>query len=605
MMVAIIFCFLAFFSPLLPSFAFAACSISIHDKPALTDSFKHFQYVNPKAPKGGKLRLGMAGSFDNFNPFTVKGTVPYGLDGQAGSGFIYQSLMARSWDEPFSLYCLIADSIVVPEDRSFAEFTINPKAKWNDGKPITADDVLFSWEILRTQGRPNHRTYYKRVSRLEKLSANRIRFAFKPTADGSSDRELPLIIGIMPILPKHWWSNRKLSETSLQPPLGSGPYTVANMEAGRTISYEKAKDWWAKDIPAMVGQFNFDTVQVDYYRDTGVLLEAFKAGAFDLIREPDAVRWKTSYEVTADKQAKLVREVIPHKRPEWVKAFIFNTRRPLFANRKVREAFVHAFDFEWVNKSLFSNAFKRIKSFFPNSALAAKDKPSEEENRVLLAYRDELPGEVFTNDIKLPTTRGDGYGSLRHNLSKAFELLKKAGWKIRNGIMRNGDEKQFHFEILLNSPSDEKLALEFSRSLERLGITTDIKTVDSAQYQQRLANFDFDMTLNQWINTLAPGSEQLTFWGSEFADIKGSRNYPGIRSKVIDKLASMITKAKTRLELLYLVKSLDRVLFWGHYVIPLHYAPGDRVAYWKGLQHPKYAPLYGLLLETWWVEKPE
>jgi microcin C transport system substrate-binding protein len=565
-------------------------ALAMHGEPALPAGFAHLGYVNPDAPKGGSIRHWAAGSFDSLNPFIVRGRPGQGLH------LTYETLLERSWDEPFTLYGLLAETVSVPDDRGWVEFTLHPQARWHDGRPVTVDDVLFSWRTLKDLGSPRYRTYYGKVARAERTGERSVRFTF---AEGS-DRELALIMGLMPILPEHWWQGRKFDETRLEPMPGSGPYRIAAVDPGRTIVYRRVEDWWGRDLPINRGRFNFDEVRYDYYRDENVAIEAFKAGAYDFRRELDPTRWATAYDGPALADGRIRMEVLPHSRPEPLRALIYNTRRPLFADRRVREALGYALDFEWMNRVFFRNAYTRSTSFYPNSGLAARGLPSEAERALLEPWKSELPPELFERPFTVPATDGTGPAGIRANLRKAAALLDEAGWHVRDGRRVDAAGRPFAFEILLADPGDERVALEFSRGLQRLGVQARVRTVDSAQYRARLDRFDYDMTLNRWISTLSPGNEQMVYWGSAAADQNGSRNYAGIRSPVVDALAGRLGHARTREELVTAVRALDRVLLWGHYVIPLHHLADDRVAYWDRLARPQTTPLWGLIVETWW-----
>lgn len=571
--------------------------IAMHGAPKYAENFSHLDYADPGAPKGGTIRHGVTGSFDSLNPWIVKGRAAAGLIGPQ----VFESLMARVWDEPFSLYGLIAETIAVPDDRSSVTFVLRPEARWHDGRPITVDDILFSWETLRTKGRPNHRSAYAKVAEAARVGDRGVRFVFKPGDDGAIDREMPLIMGLMPILPKHYWEGRTFDATTLEPPLGSGPYRIAAVDPGRSITYERVPDYWGKDLPINRGQHNFDRIRYDYYRDDGVALEAFKAGEYDFRRETDATKWATGYDFPAVAKGDVRLELLPHGRPDWMRALIFNTRRPIFADIRVREALGYALDFEWMNRTLFHGAFKRTQSYFPNSELAATGVPAGIELEALEPWRAELPPELFTTPFEPPST--DGGGNARANLRMAARLLGEAGWVVRDGRLVDAQSgRPFTFEILLNDPSSEKVALEFSRALRRLGIEASVRTVDGAQFQQRLEAFDYDMTLYRWISTLSPGNEQLFYWGSRAADQPGSRNYAGIKSAAVDAIAASIATASDRETLVARTRALDRTLLWGHYAIPLYYQGEDRVAYWTPLRRPETTPLYGLIIETWWAE---
>jgi microcin C transport system substrate-binding protein len=415
------------------------------------------------------------------------------------------------------------------------------------------------------------------------------------------DREMPLIMGLMPILPEHAWRGREFDRTMLEPPLGSGPYRVARFEPGRTIVYERVPDYWGRDLPVNRGQYNFAEIRYDYYRDDGVALEAFKADAYDFRRETDPTKWATGYDFPAARDDRVKLELLPHGRPEPMRALIFNTRRLQFADRTVRDALSYALDFEWMNRTLFHGAYRRTASYYPNSELAASGPPGPAELAVLEPLRDKLPPEVFGPAYVPPTTDGNGPSGLRANLRKAQELLASAGWTVRDGHLRIAQGAAFEFEILLVSSSDEKVALEFARALQRIGVTARVRTVDSAQYQARLEAFDFDMTLNRWASTLSPGNEQLYYWGSAAADWQGSRNYAGIRSPAVDALAESLAAAVDRDDLVARVRALDRALTWGHYVIPLYHLTADHVAYWSRLKRPAVTPVYGMVIDAWWM----
>ncbi|MDQ2104175.1 extracellular solute-binding protein [Azospirillum isscasi] len=574
----------------------AVHAIAMHGDPAYPPGFAHFAYVNPDAPKGGTLRQAVTGGFDTLNPHVVKGIPALGL------GFVFETMLARSWDEPFSLYGLLAESLEVPEDRSAATFHLNPAARWHDGTPVTAADVLFSLEVQRTHGTPNRRQFYAKVTGAEAPDGRTVRFAFAPGPDGRFDREMPLLMGLMPIHSKAWWAGRDFAATTLDPPLGSGPYRVKQAEAGRRILYERVTGYWGRDLPSRRGLFNADTLDFTYYRDDSVALEAFLAGQGDVRRESDPAKWATGYDGPALREGRIVLEELPHRRPEFARGLIFNTRRPLFQDIRVRRALGLATDFAWIGKTLFHGALARTASYYPNSELAAQGLPGPDEAAVLEPFRDRLPPELFTQPFTLPQTDGSGPAGARANLREALRLLGEAGWQVRGGRLVDGAGRPFAFEILLGSPADERVALEYARSLERLGIAATVRTVDNAQYQARLDHFDFDMTLRWWVSSLSPGNEQLYYYGSDAADQPGSRNYAGIHDPVVDAIAASIAEARTRGDLVARVRALDRVLLWGHYMVPLFHSPVDRMARWSRLKHPETTPLYGPLVESWWVE---
>jgi len=573
-------------------------AIAMDGAPKEPAGFTHFPYANPDAPKTGTLKLGWLGTFDSLNPFIIRGVPAMGL----GEGYLYQSLMARSWDEPFTLYGLIAQSIEVPEDRSSVIFNINPKARWSDGKPITAGDVLFSWRTLRDHGMPAHRIYYSKVAKAEKLGPLQVEFIFKPNPDGSIDRELPLIMGLMPILPQHIWQGRDFEKTTLRIPIGSGPYKLAKVDPGREVIYKLDPHYWGRDLPSQKGLFNFATIRIDYYRDDSIALEAFKAGQFDLRRENSPNKWATGYDFPAAHDGRVKLERFPNHRPAQVNGFILNTRRPLFQSPVLREALGYAFDSGWINRELFHGQYHRTESFFPNSELAAPPLPSGEELKILDQFRAQLPPAIFTTPVAPPHTDGAD-SSIRANLLKATAMLKQAGYKLRGNQLYAPNNQPVQFDVLLNDPSQEKVALDWARDLARLGIAAHVRTVDSAQYQERLATFDYDVVIGKWINSLSPGNEQSLYWSSAAANEKGSRNYAGVRDPVVDALATMIPAARTRADLVASTHALDRVLMEGHYVIPFFYLGTDDVAYWTAhLRHPSDIPLYGFVLESWWYK---
>jgi microcin C transport system substrate-binding protein len=563
-------------------------AIAMHGEPKYATDFKHFDYVNPDAPQGGTLKLGVAGTFDSLNPFIVRGNPPQ-TPAFDIKGAVYETLMARSWDEPFTLYGLIAETVEVPDDRSSITFNLNPKAHWQDGKPVTADDVLFSFTTLRDKGRPNHRTYYRKIDKAEKLGDRKIRFTFTPEKNGNVDREMPLIMGLMPILPKHEWPQngkeaREFNETTLRIPLASGPYKITKVDPGRSLVMTKDPDYWGKNVPAQQGMYNFDTIHFDFYRDDSIALQAFKAGQFDLRREPDPNKWKLAYEGNTLKEGRIKLETFPHQRTEAAYGFITNTRRPLLQDKVLREALDLALDFDWINRSLFHGLYRRTESYFPNSELAAPSNGSA-------ALRGGADGSAGSHPG----------ANERENLLKAAEKLKTAGYTTKNDILRTPQGTPVEFEILLSDPAEEKVALEWTRALKRIGIAARVRTVDSAQYQARLTNFDFDVTTGRWFNSLSPGNEQIYFWGSAAAGQPGSRNYTGIRDPAIDALASSIPEAKTREELVAKTRALDRALITGHYAVLLYHLGVDQIAYApKRIEHPNITPLYGPILETWW-----
>ncbi|HKJ94595.1 MAG TPA: extracellular solute-binding protein [Gammaproteobacteria bacterium] len=568
-------------------------AIAMYGKPKYGPDFTHFDYVNPDAPKGGTLRLAnvSASTFDSLNPFILKGNPADGLS------YVYDTLMVQSLDEPFTEYGLIAKTVEVAPDRTWVRFTLRKSARFHDGTPVTADDVVFSFRTLKKEGHPHYRLYYRDVTSVEKNGPHEVTFHFR----SGHNRELPLIIGQLPVLPKHWWKDRDFSSTSLEPPMGSGPYRVAKVEQGKRIVYQRVKDYWARDLPVNKGRYNADRITYDYYRDGTVALQALKAGEYDLRQENVAKNWATAYNIPAVKKGQLIKAEIHHSMPTGMQGFFYNTRREVFQDPRVREALAYAFDFQWTNKNLFYGAYKRTESYFSNSELASSGLPSDAELALLKPYRDQLPKRVFTQGYKAPTTAGDH--SLRGNLRKALELLQKAGWHVNNGTMVNDKTgKPMRFEILLNSPSFERVTLPFVDNLKRLGIQASVRTVDPTQYQNRLNNFDFDMTVYVVGESLSPGNEQRQYWSCEAAKTQGSQNIAGICDPVVDDLIDKVINAPDRDSLITRVHALDRVLLWNFYVIPHWHLDYFRVAYWNKFGRPKENPPYGLATDSWWID---
>lgn len=565
--------------------------IAMHGELKYKAGFPHFDYVNPKAPKGGELRRASIGTFDSFNPFIVKGNPADGLGG------LYDTLLTASADEPFSEYGLLAEKVEMPEDRSSVTFTLNPKARWHDGKPVTADDVKWTFETLREKGSPFYRAYYSHVAWAEKIGERSVKFKFKP----GENRELPLIVGQLPVLPKHYWADKEFDQTTLTPPLGSGPYRIDQFEPGRYVTYRRVESYWGEDLPVNVGRNNFDVLRFDYYRDSTVALEAFKAGGYDFRFEISAKDWATAYDFPAVEKGEVVKEEVKHNRPVGMQAFVFNTRRDEFKDRRVRWALAYAFDFEWTNKTLFYGQYIRTRSYFDNSELAAVGLPSKEELAILEPYRGRIPEEVFTKEYQPPKT--DGSGNIRGNLRTAVKILAEAGWTVDSKTKKlTHDGKPLRFEILLVEPLFERITLPFKKNLERLGIDVTVRTVDSAQYLRRIEDFDFDVVVSGWGQSLSPGNEQRGYWGSEYADRHGSQNLVGIKDPVIDELIEAIVAAPDRASLVTRVRALDRVLQWNHFVIPQYHIPYDRIAYWNKFGRPEITPLQGIQIDAWWIK---
>ncbi len=568
---------------------------AMHGEPKYGPDFSHFDYVNPNAPRGGDLRLAALGTFDTFNSFNLKGSPAAGL------GYLYETLMTSSSDEAFTRYGLIAEAIFVPEGRSFVEFRLNPKARFHDGSPITPADVIFSFDKLKAEGRPLFRFYYRNVERAEQTGEHQVKFTFTPD---QVNMELPLIVSELPVLPKAYWEGRDFTAATLEPPVGSGPYLVDDFEPGRYIRYRKNPNYWGADLPVNRGQYNFASVQFDYYRDNTVALEAFKAGDYDWRFENRAKDWATAYDIPALEQGALVKAELPHNRVAGMQGFVFNTRRELFRDPRVRRALGYAFDFEWSNTNLFFGQYTRTRSYFDNSDLAATGLPSPEELEVLHPLREELPEAVFSEVYQTPST--PDARSFRANLGQAVELLRAAGWTFVDRRLVHGEtQAPFAFEILLSQPTFEPVALPFVRNLERLGIEARVRTVDSAQYENRLRDFDFDMIVATWGQSSSPGNEQRDYWGSEAATTPGSRNYPGLQDPAVDALVEAVITAPDRDSLITRVRALDRALQWSYLVVPHWHLTYDRVAYWNKLRYPDATPRTGmaLLLNAWWYDE--
>ncbi len=552
--------------------------------------FTHFGYVNPAAPKGGDVKLAAIGTFDTLNPFVLKGVPAIGSSG------VFDTLTTQSEDEPFSQYGLIAETIEVPADRSWVAFNLRPQARFHDGSPITVEDVIWTFDALKTKGRPFFRSYYAQVTKAEKAGDRRVRFTFGP----GDNRELPLIVGQLPVLSRAYWSQRDFEKTTLEPPLGSGAYRVEAVDAGRSITYRRVKDYWGAKLPVNVGRDNFDSMRYDYYRDSTVAIEALKAGEFDFRLENVAKNWASAYNVPAVTRGVLKKEEIPNEVPTGMQGFAFNTRRPIFQDPRVRRALAYAFDFEWSNKNLFFGAYTRTKSYFSNSELASSGLPGPEELKVLEPLRGKVPDEVFTKTYEPPAT--DGSGNVREGAREALQLLAQAGWTVKGQKLTNARGEPMQFEILLADPTWERIALPFAKNLERLGVTARVRVVDAAQYEKRSDDFDFDMIVGLWPQSLSPGNEQRDLWGSQAAADRGSRNLVGIKDPAVDRLIDLVIQAPDRAGLVARTRALDRALLWGHYVVPHWHIRLFRVIYWDKFGRPAVSPRNALGFDTWWVD---
>lgn len=558
------------------------------EPPKYPANFKHFDFVNPQAPKGGELHQAGFGGFDSLNPFINKGVAADDI------GLIYDTLTRHGLDEPFTEYGLLAKQIERAPDNSWVRFYLRPEARFNDGKPVTADDVVFSFETLMRDGAPQYKSYYSDVSKATAESPSRVRFDFKH----KGNRELPLILGQLPVLPKHWWAGRDFNKGNLEVPLGSGPYKVSDVQAGRSITYARVENWWGKDLPVNRGFYNFDKLVTDYYRDNTVALEAFKAHQFDFWLETSAKNWATAYDIPAISEGKLLKEELLNHNPTGMQGFIFNIRRPQLQDPRVREALSLLFDFEWTNKQLFNGAYTRNSSYFENSELAARGMPSAAELKILEPLRGTIPEQVFTQPFTLPVT--DGSGIIREQQRRAYELLTQAGWKIENDRMLDAEGKPVKIEFLLAQTEFERVLLPYKRNLNDLGIELEIRRVDISQYINRLRSRDFDMLVGGFGQSSSPGNEQREYWDSSSADNPGSRNLIGLRDPAIDTLVEGLIKTDSREGLINHARALDRVLLAGHYVVPNWYINTWRLAYWNSIERPAVTPLYDFALMTWW-----
>ena len=566
-------------------------ALTLYGEPAkYPASFKHFDFVNPDAPKGGELRQSGFGGFDSLNPFINKGVAADDI------GLIYDTLTRHSLDEPFTEYGLLAEKIEVAPDHSWVRFYLRPQARFHDGQAVTAADVVFTFDALMKDGAPQYKAYYADVAKATAEDAQRVRFDFKR----SNNRELPLILGQLPVLPKHWWSNREFNKGNLEMPLGSGPYKVADVAAGRSIRYQRVKDYWGNELAVNRGFYNFDSILIDYYRDTTVALEALKAGQFDYWLEVSAKNWASAYDVPAVKDGRLHKEEITNHNPTGMQGFVFNIRRPLFQDPRVREALGLLFDFEWTNKQLFNGAYTRTHSYFENSELAASGLPGSDELKILEPLRAKLDPKVFNSVFEVP--RSDASGIIREQQRRAYQLLQEAGWKIVDDKMVDADGKPVSLEFLLAQTDFERVLLPYKRNLADLGIELVIRRVDVSQYINRLRSRDFDMIVGGFGQSSSPGNEQREYWHSASADNPGSRNFIGLKDPAVDSLVEGLINADSRQSLVAHTRALDRVLLAGHYVIPNWHIKTWRVAYWDRLQHPEVTPLYDVGLMTWWAK---
>ncbi len=565
----------------------------MHGVPVWPEGFARLPYAEPSAPKDGRLVQGVLGTFDSLNPFIVKGIAPPSI-----RGYVVESLMARGYDEPFTLYGLIARGVETNAQRSYVTFHLDPTAKFSDGTPVTAEDVIFSWQLLRDKGRPNHRTYYAKVAKAEAIGERAVRFDLS----GSEDRELALILGLMPVLAKHAVDPERFEDTSFQAPLGTGPYLVGDVDPGKSLILKRNPHYWGRELPINRGLWNFDEIRFDYYREANSHLEAFKRGLYDMRNEHDPGRWQTAYDFPAVRDGRVVKEALPTGVPKASSYYVFNTRRAVFSDVRVREAISLLFDFEWINHSYFFDLYRRSASFFDDSELSSSGRPADHRERALLApFAAAVRADVLDGIWSPPVS--DGSGRDRTTLKRALDLLATAGYELRGTqLIDRKSGRPLTFEILVTARDEERLALLFSQSLKRAGIAARVRVVDAVQYEGRRLTYDFDMIENRWDQSLSPGNEQAFYWGSAAADQPGTRNYMGVKSGAVDTMIAALLKAEDRGDFVAAVRALDRVLISGFYVIPLFYLPAQWIARWTTVGRPAVTSLYGYLPETWWRE---
>ena len=566
-------------------------AISVFNEIKYKKNFKHFDYVNPNAPKKGGIKLAERGTFDSLNQFILKGLSAIGLDN------IYDSLLVTSLDEPLTAYGLIAKGMKISEDNTSITFFLNQNAVWHDNNPVTSYDIEWTFNTILKEGHPSYKSYYSDIKSIEIIDKYTIKFHFK----NDNNRELPIIIGQMKILPKHFWKDKKFDSSVLNIPLGSGPYKIKDVNLGKNITYERVKDHWAQKLPVNIGHNNFNEIHYDYYRDSNVMIEALKANEYDFRSENISKEWATAYNDLKNNTA-FIKEEIDNELPQGMQAFIYNMRKDIFKNLELRKALALAFDFEWTNKTLFYGQYIRSSSYFSNSDLASSGLPSIEEMTTIKKLKNKVPKEILTEIYNPGKT--DGSGNSRKNLRKAIQILKEANYKLENKILKDSDGRQIKFEILLISPAFERIVGPFIKNLKKLGVEANIRIVDTAQYKNRLDSYDFDMVVMARGQSLNPGNEQRNFWSSESANINGSANWIGIKNKTIDELIELIIQAPNREKLIIYTKLLDRVLLHNYYVIPHWHIKMWRIAYWNKIKRPDNLPKYSLgFPETWWYNK--
>ena len=578
-----------------------AHGIAMVGEPALPAGFDHLPYVDPDAPKGGRITYGVVGTFDSMNPMIVQGglTSARGLSSDPMLGnLVFESLLARSADEPFTLYGFIAETVETPPDRSWVEFTIDPRAKFSDGEPVTVDDVVFSLELLRDKGRPNYRSYYSKVERIERVGERGVRFHI----ENANDRELPLILGLMPVLPQHAVDPETFDRSTLATPIGTGPYIVSEIRPPNYVTYKRNPDYWAKDLPIKRGLDNFDEIRVDYYRDATSMFEAFKKGLYQINPDGDPAQWNTAYDFPAVRDGRVVQEAFKTGTPKGMSGFVFNTRRAIFADPAVRKALADVFDFHWVNHNLYYDAYVRAAGYFNDSELSSVGRPADEREKALLAPYPGVVSPAVMDGTYLPVD-SDGSGADRNVLRAALSALQDAGYALdaNNALVNTATGKPLAFEILVTTKEDERLALAYQRTLGRIGVKATIRNVDSAQFQQRRQTYDFDMTRMTWAASLSPGNEQNFRWSQAAADTEGTFNLPGAKLEAIDAMIEAMLSAPTREDFVAAVRALDRILISGNYVVPLFYLPEAWVARWTTVARPEKTALTGPRMESWYA----
>jgi peptide/nickel transport system substrate-binding protein len=574
-----------------PALSTESYAVAMHGVPALPGDFTHMPYANPDAPKGGRLVWGLLGTFDSLNPLIVRG-----LAVQQIRGFVVESLMARGNDEAFTLYGLLANSVETDDARTYVTFHLDPRARFSDGKPVLADDVLFSWELLRDKGRPNHRQYYAKVAKAEAPDPLTVRFDLT----GANDRELPLILGLMPVLPRHAVDPATFEETTMTGPIGSGPYRVGAVKPGSSVTLVRNPDYWGRDLPVNRGLWNFDEIRLDFYRESNSQFEAFKRGLFDFRVETEPLRWHDGYNFPAVRNGEVIRDTIKTGMPQPSEFLVFNTRRPMFADIRVRQALTLLFDFEWINRNYFFGLYARTASYFAGSELSAYGRAADDRERELLKQASaHVQPDILDGSYHLPVS--DGSGRDRTTLRSALKLLAEAGYDLDGTVLRQRSTKSpLTFEILVTTRDQERIALAYTRDLKRAGIEATVRAVDPVQFDQRRLGYEFDMIQNRWDQSLSPGNEQSFYWGSQAADIPGTRNYMGAKDPAIDALIAALLEARERPAFVSAVRALDRTLMSGFYAIPLFNVAEQWIARWNRIERPKRSALTGYLPETWW-----